>query len=497
MAEAPMRTHLAAVWLATLGAAACGDPDSNNTTVDAPLTAFDARPAFDAPPSSPPDAPPPDAATPDAAPPPDTDVAVVRLQSDGTPDTSFGPGGVRVFDLGAGAGTVRDTVTGLARDGQNRIVIFGSRKAPARADQDHVVVRVKADGTLDGDFATGGVYTLDTEMLTDNARNGIVQTDGKIVAAGYVGYPTGVGAQVANQISLLRLDSAGTPDGDFGAAGVSRYHPLKPADPVTTMWGMVEAYGAVPHNTGYVTTGYGRVAASGTVDVVATRVNGNGALDENWGTKGVTLLDLVGENDRGRNLVALGDDRVVMVGSGSPSASNIDAMVVVLDASGQLDNNFDGDGWKLYSFGRADEAFFGVAVSPDGKQVAAAGYTAGATGGPAADEDGTLLLLPVGAGAPAESAAVRAASDTLDDRYWAVAYDADGRVYVAGQVTDGGDTRMIVARFGSDGARDNDFGQGGVATVNVSVGPGTLEAARGIAITTDGKIVIAGHVERR
>jgi hypothetical protein len=55
---------------------------------------------------------------------------------------------------------------------------------------------------------------------------------------------------------------------------------------------------------------------------------------------------------------------------------------------------------------------------------------------------------------------------------------------------------MIVARFNTDGTRDTSFGTNGVASINV-VAAGTDEAARGVVIQSDGKVVIAGAVEKR
>jgi uncharacterized delta-60 repeat protein len=472
------------ICLVVLAAAACGDdagqggaPDAQPATADAAPVTADAASA-------------PDAAV------PDTDFAVVRFTAGGELDTTFGDQGIAIVDTGAGAGTVRDNLYSAARDGEDRVVLFGMKKGDGRGDQDRVIVRLTRDGDLDEGFASGGRYTHDTTMLADNARHGIVEANGKILASGYTGARTGVGDQTANQIALIRLDASGAPDGTFGSGGVATLNPFVPADPVGTMWGMVEAYGALPHKGGYVTTGYGRLAPSGTVDMVSCRFGADGMPDLAWGDGGKRALDLVGENDRGRHLAVLPDDRVLVVGSGSPSASNIDAMLVMLTAEGDLDDSFDGDGHKLHSFGRADEAFFMAAVSPANDRVAVVGYRAGATGGPAEDEDGVLGVLRVD-GTEVLAPAAAPASESLDDRWWAVAYDAQGRIYAAGVLTEGGDARFAVARFLADGARDLQFGQAGVAQVNVAPGGGTLEAARAVVIQSDGKIVLAGNAEKK
>jgi uncharacterized delta-60 repeat protein len=191
-------------------------------------------------------------------------------------------------------------------------------------------------------------------------------------------------------------------------------------------------------------------------------------------------------------MVVLPDDRVFMVGSGVPTTQNIDAMTVMLTPEGRLDTSFHPEGYKLHTFGRADEAFFGAAVSPAGDRVAAAGYIAGGTD----DDDALLYLRPIGSGTGNEFVQPVPISETAHDRFWTVAIDSAGKIYGAGVLTENGDSRMIVARFNPDGTRDTSFGTNGVATHNV-VAAGTDEAARGIVIQSDGKVVIAGVVEKR
>lgn len=427
-----------------------------------------------------------------ATPPPDTDVAVVRFTAQGALDTTFGANGVVKLDLGGQAGNARDTLWDAAGDAQGRIVLFAFKKGDdPRSDTDRVVVRLTANGALDESFATQGVYTLNVGNLNDTQRLGMVQPDGKIVAAGYAPFPTGVGTQAANRVVLARLLDTGTPDNTFGAMGIATSAPFVPADPVNTQWGMAEAYGVRRQGDRYVTAGYGRAAPSGQVNMVAFRYTETGAFDTSWGTNGIVEVDVAGANDRGRNLVVLPDNRVVVLGSAEVAAMNVDAAVYVLGANGTLDTTFSPDGYKTYSFGRTDEAFFGAALSPDGNRVAGAGFRAGG----AEDEDAVALFLPVGGGG-AELAQPVPISETENDRFWAAAFDANNKAYLAGFVAAGADTKMVVARFNTDGTLDTTFGTGGVASHNV-VAAGNQETARGVVVQSDGKVVVAGVAEHQ
>jgi len=420
----------------------------------------------------------------------DTDLALVRLNTNGTVDTTFGTNGISRLDLGPGAGSAKDSLWSMKRDTSDRLVLFGGRKASAtRSDVDRVIVRLSANGALDETFATKGIQTLDIANLNDHARHGIIQPDGKIVASGYMNHPTGVGAQSANRIILQRLNADGQPDATFGSKGVVNSAPIQSADPANLEWGMSESY-AVGYQSGkLVTTGYGRYSATATtVDVVACRYDATGRLDTSWGNNGVYTLDLIGENERGRDMTVLSDDRVLMVGSGTQSSKNVNAMALLLEANGTPSTALGPDGYKLYEFGRADEGFFSVATSPDGNWFAAAGYRTG--GGE--DDDAILLIRRLDGSA--EFAQAVPLSDTENDRFFAVTFDASGKVYAAGYLTEGGDNRMAVVRFNTDGSRDTTFGMGGVVTMNVTVGK-LEEAVRSVAIQSDGKVVLAGAAE--
>ncbi|HEY7491784.1 MAG TPA: delta-60 repeat domain-containing protein, partial [Candidatus Tectomicrobia bacterium] len=173
----------------------------------------------------------------------------------------------------------------------------------------------------------------------------------------------------------------------------------------------------------------------------------------------------------------------------TPVSPSTDALVVLLTANGALDVSFNGTGWRSYDFGGSDEQFFGVARAPSGNWVAAVGYT---SNGGEGDEDATVLILPLAGGSEVAQAVPLAVG--ADDRFWSVAFDAQERIYAAGFVTEAGDSRMVVARFTTAGVLDASFGTGGIVTLNVQEA-GTAEAARGLVLQADGKIVIVGAVE--
>ena len=84
-----------------------------------------------------------------------------------------------------------------------------------------------------------------------------------------------------------------------------------------------------------------------------------------------------------------------MVGSGKLGETNLDRLVVQLDANGAPVAEFGDNGTLLTDLGSDNDALFGVTVSDDGSTVYAAGYKGGATDTDEQD-DATLLRFTVG-----------------------------------------------------------------------------------------------------
>ncbi|MDQ4090314.1 MAG: hypothetical protein M3163_08425 [Actinomycetota bacterium] len=308
----------------------------------------------------------------------DTDIGLARFDTAGRLDPGFGDRGVVRLDLSTGVpeGTAfrGDTAWGLVKLTGDRLLVVGSQVAPGRTDADFAVVRLNANGTRDTAFGTGGTALVGVGPgVSEVPKTAVELADGKVVVAGYANV-NGVVSPV-----LFRLTTAGTLDSSFGDGGIA-------VRPVLANVG--EAYSVALAGNRLVTTGYGKDTADAKVDLIANGFTLDGALDRSFGTDGTTRVDVAGEDDRGRNLVALPDGRAILVGSGKPNASNLDAMVVRLAPGGTLVDR------KLYDVGGPNDAFFGVALSPDGSRIAAVGYLGRNTNGGEKDDGAVLWLQP-------------------------------------------------------------------------------------------------------
>jgi uncharacterized delta-60 repeat protein len=115
------------------------------------------------------------------------DFGVVRLNPDGSLDTSFADGGLQsiAFDLG---GTNSDLAHAVAIQTDGKIVVAGSVKSSS-SDDDFGVARLNPDGSLDSSFSSNGKRTIFFDLGGDNNDSAVamaIQTDGKIVVAGSV-----------------------------------------------------------------------------------------------------------------------------------------------------------------------------------------------------------------------------------------------------------------------------------------------------------------------
>ncbi len=113
-----------------------------------------------------------------------TDMAVTRLNPDGSPDTSFDGDGTSRADFGS-----YDSGYAAALQPDGKIVIAGYTTVTSNGHYDFAVARFNpsgpADTTLDETFDGDGKKTFGYGG-DDAARAVLAQADGKLVLAGYI-----------------------------------------------------------------------------------------------------------------------------------------------------------------------------------------------------------------------------------------------------------------------------------------------------------------------
>lgn len=131
--------------------------------------------------------------------------ALVRYNSNGSLDTTFGTGGKVTTDFSA-----FDGASAFALQTDGKIVVAGF------SSSDFALARYNTNGSLDTTFGTGGKVITDINNGSSDLASAIaVQLDGKIVVAG-----TGnSGANLASDFALARYNADGSLDAEFGGDG--------------------------------------------------------------------------------------------------------------------------------------------------------------------------------------------------------------------------------------------------------------------------------------
>src|SRR5581483_2436051 len=105
---------------------------------------------------------------------------------DGTLDGSFGTAGVVTLVVTGTSDACQSYAVGLQSSGK---IIVGGYAWPNN-NKDFAVVRLNTDGTLDGSFGSGGktitpISPVSSSAGVDIIRSIVVQSDNTIIAAGY------------------------------------------------------------------------------------------------------------------------------------------------------------------------------------------------------------------------------------------------------------------------------------------------------------------------
>src|SRR5215467_4641280 len=156
-------------------------------------------------------------------------------------------------------------------------------------------------------------------------------------------------------------------------------------------------------------------------------------------------------------------------------------------AAGDLDLSFGIGGKVITDFSGNDDTAAAVAIQQDGKIIA--GGTSTAAGG-----NSDFALARYNSDGSLDQNFGSNGKVTTDffqgsDLLHAIAIDSDGRIVAAGSASRPGQRpEFALARYNPDGSLDTTFGASGKTTTNLSGD----DAAYGIALAADGKIVVTG-----
>jgi len=396
--------------------------------------------------------------------------------TDGSFDTSFDGDGKATTPVGASSEYA--SATAVQTDGK----VLAAGYVNDGGFWNFGVVRYNTNGSLDTTFDTDGKVLTHIGAADDFARAMVLQTDGKIVVAGssYNG---------SNQdVALVRYNTDGSLDTSFDTDGK-----------VTTDIGAGDdfAYGVTVQADGKIVIDGWSYNGTDT-DVAVARYNTNGSLDTTFDTDGKVTTPIAG-NDYGYGVAIQADGKIVVTGTNLNAGTELFAQLRY-NTNGSLDTSFDTDGIVTTAMGAGDAVSYGVVIQPDGKIVVAgqaysgvdddfalARYNTNGSLDTTFDTDGKLLTSvgKVGTGT--------AGAGNGGNWAYSMVLQADGKIIVAGKAyssTNIGKIDFALARYTTTGSLDTSFNSTGALTTTIGAG---YEAFSSIALQSDGRIVAVGR----
>jgi uncharacterized delta-60 repeat protein len=375
---------------------------------------------------------------------------IVRYNVDGSLDTTF---------AGIGLATTNFLPNDVAIQIDGKIVMAGTNYySPNGA---FVVVRLNPDGSMDTTFDIDGKVT--TEISNLNAITAVaIQTDGKIVAAGFTSTNNSNRA-----FAVVRYNIDGSLDTTFDSDGIVITTALSPYDRANDV--AIQADGKiVVAGSAYNSSIYRNYFA-------VVRYNTDGSLDTTFDGDGKVITPIL-NNDSVANAVAIQmDGKIVAAGY-----SDNDFAVVRYNIDGSLDTGFDEDGKVITTVLNSVEIATAVAIQMDGKIIAAGSSRDGNSNSDFAlvryNTDGSLdnsftnqSAFLYGTGGKVTLDFLRGSEDYLRD----IALDSIGRVVAVGE----SNGLFAVARVQGDIAPVTNFsvsgrvksGKNGIGNVVVSL----------------------------
>jgi uncharacterized delta-60 repeat protein len=394
-------------------------------------------------------------------------ISVIRLDLDGTPDSTFDGDGKVLTSLGSGFQTAQAVLVQRSGLFSSRIIVAGYVFEGSQSK--FAVVKYFLGGTPDNVFDMDGIVTTPIGAANSFGQAALFQS-GRILVAGYV--QTG---NNNNDFAMVRYNlSSGLLDTTYDDDGIKTQDVAEREAYAQDVVIQPDGKSVV---VGYSSDGDSRQAAA------IARYNSDGTPDTTFGELG-KLLPFVSALTSEASAVAIQPDGKIVVAGSASTNDNSDFMVLRLLENGTLDDSFDGDGIAMTQIGTSTDVAYDVTLQPNGRIVAVGSSHNGTDTDFAAvryHTNGSLDMSFDGDGKATTAIA------SGDDDAASVAIQPDGKIILAGTGTFTG-PRFAMIRYNTNGTLDNSFGSFGRVATEV----GVVSRGFGMALQPDGKIVVGG-----
>jgi uncharacterized delta-60 repeat protein len=269
--------------------------------------------------------------------------ALVKLNSDGSIDNTFGTAGKVVVSI-TGATSLGLTTMAVASNGN--ILLGGTADGFSKA----ALVIFKSTGELDATFDTDGILQPNSMVEIQSIK---VQTDGKIL----------FGGNGSNYATIVRINTDGSLDNTFGTSGKFTNG--------TITFGGANTYIDLASD-GKIIGAFGSFA---TADINIIKLTSTGTLDAEFGTGGKIIVNAINGNEYPTAIKLQPNGKLLLTGSDGGSAN---IFLARLNTDGTPDNTFGTNGTTITSVreGGEDNAK-AIAVQTDGKIIIAGNQCGG------------------------------------------------------------------------------------------------------------------------
>ncbi|MFN0216825.1 MAG: T9SS type A sorting domain-containing protein [Saprospiraceae bacterium] len=285
---------------------------------------------------------------------------LLSLNNDGTPNITFGNNGIVLLKMFTTAYGQKAEALALGRD--DKIYVAGDvTPNPNTTDPDIGVVALSSDSVVDTSFGTTGLVSIEKIYGQDPTAMEVV-FDGKIL----VGGDSYTGSIGRTDLMLFRLTEHGVVDSTFGTNGIVIMNVGNHND-------RLRDFCVDEENGNIIICGTYQPSADPTnYDNYIARLLPNGEADPAFATGGKFKFTY-NSNEEMRAIAIQADHRPVSVGFKTNATQNIDMVVVRLTEDGAFDLSWNGTGTVVTNIG-LQEYPNEIAIQPDGKVLVAGSY---------------------------------------------------------------------------------------------------------------------------
>lgn len=379
-------------------------------------------------------------------------------------DTTFSGDGKLIQSMGIGG---YDIIYATKIQADGKILVAGEISAGSR--RTFAIARYNTNGALDTSFGEGGKAKISVNA-TAGCEAIAIQPDGKIVLVGY----TEKGSSNYDY-AVVRINADGSLDTTFDGDGMLTTH-ISSDDVATSV--IIQADGKI------VVAGYSGAETS--PDFSLVRYNSDGSLDTTFDGDGKVMTPIGSFSDRINDIALQTDGKIVVAGYADGSGGGM--TLARYNSDGSLDTNFDGDGKVLINVLTSNRAY-GVLIQPDGKIVA--------VGNSFDSLNATFLTVRLNSDGSFDTSfdgdgKVSTSVPSRFDQVTSAALQTNGKIVIAGYISNGTNNDIALFRYNSDGSLDNSFDADGKVITDFAF---TADTANAVAIQSDGKIIAVGATD--